>query len=132
MKKEYVKPIMEGEAFVANEYIAACWTITCEGKCGGVETVYDTRKNEILKDSYEASNLSGKMYIYPGEFAGTSAKKCEEFREDTYPAWADKWWEKLLWDYVLVPWFGAEHQEVTNYHPLDIQQGWNNHPNASV
>ena len=28
--KKYVKPMMESEAFVANEYITACWTADCE------------------------------------------------------------------------------------------------------
>ncbi len=31
MKKEYVKPMMECEAFVANEYVAACYDIICLG-----------------------------------------------------------------------------------------------------
>lgn len=30
MKKVYVKPVMESEAFVANEYVAGCWKIACE------------------------------------------------------------------------------------------------------
>lgn len=30
MKKEYMKPVMEAEAFVANEYVAACWLVTCD------------------------------------------------------------------------------------------------------
>ncbi len=29
MKKSYVKPVMESEAFVANEYVGACWKVTC-------------------------------------------------------------------------------------------------------
>ena len=29
MKKAYVKPVMESEAFVANEYVAACWRVQC-------------------------------------------------------------------------------------------------------
>lgn len=29
MKKEYIKPIIEGEEFIANEYVAACWTVWC-------------------------------------------------------------------------------------------------------
>ena len=29
MKKEYVKPVIESEEFVANEYVAACWWVTC-------------------------------------------------------------------------------------------------------
>lgn len=29
MRKEYVRPTMVGEKFVANEYVAACWKINC-------------------------------------------------------------------------------------------------------
>lgn len=29
MKKQYTKPTMESEAFVANEYIASCWSVVC-------------------------------------------------------------------------------------------------------
>lgn len=29
MKKEYVKPVIESEEFVANEYVAACWNVHC-------------------------------------------------------------------------------------------------------
>ena len=29
MKKAYVKPVMESEAFVANEYVAACKQVEC-------------------------------------------------------------------------------------------------------
>lgn len=35
MKKEYVKPVIESEEFVANEYVAACYRITCIGRNGG-------------------------------------------------------------------------------------------------
>lgn len=27
--KKYVKPLMESETFIANEYIGACWNVTC-------------------------------------------------------------------------------------------------------
>lgn len=30
MKKTYVKPVMESEEFVANEYVAACWDLKCD------------------------------------------------------------------------------------------------------
>lgn len=30
MKKEYVTPMMTGEKFVANEYVAACWGVGCD------------------------------------------------------------------------------------------------------
>lgn len=29
MKKVYVTPVMESEAFVANEYVAACYNVKC-------------------------------------------------------------------------------------------------------
>lgn len=29
MKKTYIKPFMESEEFVTNEYVAACWLVTC-------------------------------------------------------------------------------------------------------
>lgn len=29
MKREYVKPVIESEEFVANEYVAACWHVSC-------------------------------------------------------------------------------------------------------
>lgn len=32
MKREYVKPVIESEEFVANEYVAACWWVTCNPK----------------------------------------------------------------------------------------------------
>ena len=35
MKKTYVKPIMEMEGFVPNEYVAACWNVKCSwADCG--------------------------------------------------------------------------------------------------
>ena len=34
MKKAYVKPSMESEAFIPSEYIAACWLIACDVKLG--------------------------------------------------------------------------------------------------
>lgn len=34
MKREYVKPVMMGEAFVANEYVAACYKIACNVPTG--------------------------------------------------------------------------------------------------
>lgn len=30
MKKHYVKPVMIGEKFIANEYVSACWGVACD------------------------------------------------------------------------------------------------------
>ena len=38
--KKYVKPMMESEAFVANEFVSSCWTVTCDN-CGAWEEGYD-------------------------------------------------------------------------------------------
>ena len=38
MKKEYIKPVMESETFVANEYVAICELVTC--KDGGEQFIY--------------------------------------------------------------------------------------------
>ena len=32
--KTYVKPMLQSETFVANEYIAACWKINCNVPTG--------------------------------------------------------------------------------------------------
>ena len=34
MKKTYVKPTAECEEFVANEFVAACWDVICNGSDG--------------------------------------------------------------------------------------------------
>lgn len=33
MKKEYVKPAMESEVFISNEYVAACYSGVCNVNC---------------------------------------------------------------------------------------------------
>lgn len=72
MKKNYVKPMMESEAFVANEYVAACWTITCTNSdanaCGGIEKIKDKELTDIggLNAQYNESSDS-----YLGTYTGT-------------------------------------------------------------
>lgn len=34
MKKKYVRPAMESETFITDEYIAACWTVWCNVPSG--------------------------------------------------------------------------------------------------
>lgn len=47
MKREYVKPMMSGERFVANEYVAACWY----GNCNITGNVYlDTNGNGVYDE----------------------------------------------------------------------------------
>ena len=54
MKKAYVKPVMESEAFVANEYVAACWDVYCQGSWWGyfhqAHGYVDTYKSDKAPD----------------------------------------------------------------------------------
>lgn len=45
MKKEYVTPTIEGEAFLPNEYIAACYSGTCNVDCGDYYVWNDNNMN---------------------------------------------------------------------------------------
>lgn len=51
MKREYVKPVIESEEFVANEYVAACWIIKCK-KTG--ETF--VQKTDPSWDAWDSDN----------------------------------------------------------------------------
>ena len=56
MKRTYVKPVMESEAFVANEYVAACWKVTCDtvgghSVCNGSSAIIsDADRETHIKD----------------------------------------------------------------------------------
>lgn len=69
MKKEYVKPVIESEEFVANEYVAACWVVTCVGsKSHGQEVIF-TEPNWDIGDGDAFFKIFGKKY-YAGEICG--------------------------------------------------------------
>ena len=45
MKKEYVKPAMESEVFISNEYVAACYSGKCDVNCGDYFHWHDLDKD---------------------------------------------------------------------------------------
>ena len=55
--RTYVKPIMDSEVFVANEYVAACWKIECNVERGiGFYDInnngqYDSGDQKICRDN---------------------------------------------------------------------------------
>lgn len=69
MKKTYVKPVMESEEFVANEYVAACWRVVC--KCQS----HDDHEMNYVSDKepyFELNGLTGEdtdgfVYILSGK-----------------------------------------------------------------
>ena len=72
MKKAYVTPVMESEAFVANEYVAACYRIRCTGGEEGYvdlahEPTYDW--NDGDKDGF-GSTVTGPEEYYTGVING--------------------------------------------------------------
>lgn len=127
MRKEYVKPVMESEAFVSNEYVAACWTLTCTGTCGGVETTRDEGYSE------------GVFFEY-GEFANEepctnkideTIVKVDSFRDLLKlvgDALSGEISEREFWEYL---WLGRPITTTTRFHPIKVTKGWENHPNAS-
>lgn len=75
MKRTYVKPVMESEAFVANEYVAACWKVTCDtatghGDCKGSSTIISDadRKDCIKKMNFGSPFPDGNLAIQPGNW----------------------------------------------------------------
>lgn len=122
MKKTYVKPVMESEEFVANEYVAACWRITClnsKQSCGSISG----------KDAYPSGltvdeNGNG---IYIGNIGRTDpgCQSERNYKDYKFDSWEDFF---IFLRDVL-------NNDITNdtvYHPVAVEDGWENHPNASV
>ena len=64
MKKEYVKPVIESEEFVANEYVAACWRLTCETP----QCQYNNYNVIIGGDKYSANDLEQCVNDYNDKY----------------------------------------------------------------
>lgn len=54
--KTYVKPMMESEVFMANEYVAACWGVSCV-----VDAANDVEKRWML-DRWESNYENGQTH----------------------------------------------------------------------
>lgn len=135
MKKVYTKPVMESEEFVSNEYVAACWTITCTNdsmfkeSCGLIEG-----KDDLLSAYYtEVSDGSG---MYTGEIDGKAG--CLKVTKEI-PFWLSiiaglaGLVDPDIAAGIHASWnqWADAHPEQ-QYHPVEVTEGWDNHPNASV
>lgn len=66
MRKEYVKPMMAGEEFVANEYVAACWY----GNCNISGNVYaDTNGNGVYDAGVDKFSYTNTACYSSAQFA---------------------------------------------------------------
>ena len=120
MKREYVKPVMMGEAFVANEYVAACYHGVCNIS-GYVFT--DNNGNGVYDagiDKYKYYNTAcNHDYWIRGQNSELPAKNAFVFQ--------DRQWSLFYWEGVGDPtpvWnFDDTHTTTT----MDLQ----NRPNHS-
>ena len=122
MRKEYVKPVMESEEFVSNEYVATCYLVTCLGnKENGIPTCGSLKlKEEPNTESYDGYTA------YIGTIGGKDG--CSTIPGDSVPR-AIKLLIFLLSGFQYWP----EDEEDVKYHRVTVgDEGWDNHPNASV
>lgn len=81
MKKEYVKPMLEVEAFAANEYVAACYAVICNGQ----EQVSSGRR--IRADGlHTAHGILAKGY----STAPTTTSKHEIYSQNDFLEWISR------------------------------------------
>ena len=128
MRKEYVKPVMESEEFVSNEYVAACWTVACN-ECSGKEKGYENLKSGVTTTEVFGKELS----IYQKSLGGQET--CQEYKiPNEEPEFRpSNPWPWLLWKiFVELLHFNPGYSEEISYHPVSVTEGWDNHPNASV
>ena len=67
MKREYVKPVMMGEAFVANEYVAACYKIACNVPTGfGFVDNNGNKQYDLGETKLTSDGVSGCGNVHVG------------------------------------------------------------------
>lgn len=128
MRREYVKPVMQSEEFVANEYVAACWTIHCNVPYG---TGY-------LETNGQADLQTGKNN--PDRKLVENAWGCNEKHEahgiDAAGPSANAYWvtgSGKNKEVMNVFYFHAKgHKGDSNHHFCTMNSvNWNPNPNAS-
>ena len=112
MKRESVKPVIESEEFVANEYVAACWRLTCETPyCN-----YNKYNVIIGGDKYSANDLEQCVNDYNDN--------------NTVHKGGDRPYESSSSYYHI----GGFQTELAAHHTLTVQlvSSGEKHPNASA
>lgn len=89
MKKTYVKPTAECEEFVANEFVAACWDLSCDtfaceyntyhNRIGGAEYKYTVEDFSRCVDEYKNEDV-----IHHGNKSHWDVLKLEREDPDLY------------------------------------------------
>lgn len=117
MKKEYIKPVMESEMFVANEYVGACYLIM-DSSCNHLSSP------ELIKNvSSEGDALDKFDSIYGGKHISTNGNNLYfgdingfEGVTDSHST-RDDWLTKLL-IYIYNQIFNPPINEIGVHHDL--------------
>lgn len=124
MRKEYVKPMMQSEEFVANEYVAACWSISCNVPEG---TGY-----------YEKNGQPGYQSGKKGDQKIASGKGCNAVHVasglDAEEPKANAMWQEKNGKCYKVFYFKAKvhGKDTLSDHFCTMESvNWNPNPNAS-
>lgn len=133
MRKEYVKPVMESEEFISNEYVATCWTLDCT-KCDGYL--------ETRSDAYSEGPMlyENDLWNSIGEKKSPCSSKIDKttFEIDSW----EKFWglvseaiedDMNFFKFLDILINGKEIELKYSVHPVEVKKGWTmtNRPNAS-
>lgn len=84
MRREYVKPVMQSEEFVANEYVAACWKMKCNVPYGfGYYEKNGVTGYQRGKDQYIAGGAKGCDEDYVAHGITTSEPTANAWWQET-------------------------------------------------
>lgn len=123
MKKEYVRPMMESETFITDEYIAACWTVWCNVPDG---TGYYEKNGE---PGYQ-SGYDGDEKIASGWGCGTS--HTASGIDAAGPSANAMWQEDRSGEfYEVFYWRARVHGSLSDHFSKVEDAKWEKNPNAS-
>lgn len=146
--KKYVKPMMESEAFIANEYIGACWSVSCDN---GQSLIISGEKGQTLEQAlyyYNDLELIGfdstaNTYIIQGQIGDCSGQyingNCNHTKihvDLDCETWGD-WIAVGFCEYVATPivqgYVDRYRQDKTgkHHHAQITPKGKSDGPNAS-
>lgn len=131
--RTYMKPVMESEAFVANEFVAACWTIDCQHeKCTAIQKGYNDMYTNFNNKNYESfTDEDGTRFYYlTGDL--NNLPGCQTYSSSSKPGWATGWLNAVYWFMKYILRWNPDIEENTKYHLVTLNSGHPNHPNASV
>lgn len=84
MRREYVKPVMQSEEFVANEYVAACWKMKCNVPYGfGYYELNGEEGYQKDGDKYIAGGAAGCGEDYVAHGITTSKPTANAWWQET-------------------------------------------------